>query len=205
MLPFFSEKQFPGFSKSSGFRFEVRLENKLFFWSCRRKNLFFISPQIHISIETNKRRKKMSEQSAEVQTIFNLIAEWRDAVEHRDMDRLFQNYHPNVIMFDCKPPHRLEGIAELRKCWEDCLPYFPEKFRCEHADMDVKVNGNMAFAHGLVRFVDLTDEQKFKDCFHWLRITVCYEKVDGKWLAVHEHCSMPYDPMTSKITFFDSK
>jgi ketosteroid isomerase-like protein len=147
----------------------------------------------------------MSEQSAEVQTILNLIAEWRDAVEHRDLDRLFQNYHPNVVMFDCKPPHRLEGIAELRKCWEDCLPYFPEKFRCEHADMDVKVNGNMAFAHGLVRFVDLTDEQKFKDCFHWLRITVCYENVDGKWLTVHEHCSMPYDPMTSKITFFDSK
>jgi ketosteroid isomerase-like protein len=147
----------------------------------------------------------MSEQSSEVQTILALIADWRDALEHRDVDRLLQNYDPNIIVFDCKPPHRLEGIAQVRKCWEECFPCLPEKFHAEHRDMEVKVNGNMAFAHGLFRFVALTDVEKFKDCFYWGRVTVCYEKVDGKWLSVHEHISMPFDPMTNKIISVDPK
>ena len=32
----------------------------------------------------------------------------------------------------------------------------------------------------------------------WMRLTGCYEKVDGKWLITYEHWSMPMDMETGK-------
>ena len=27
---------------------------------------------------------------------------------------------------------------------------------------------------------------------HWVRVTVGFEKIDGKWLVIHEHVSVPF-------------
>jgi len=31
-----------------------------------------------------------------------------------------------------------------------------------------------------------------------VRVTDVYKKIDGKWLVVHEHVSVPVDPTTNK-------
>ena len=33
----------------------------------------------------------------------------------------------------------------------------------------------------------------------WLRITVGYRRIDGRWRVVHEHISVPWDPMTGQM------
>lgn len=136
--------------------------------------------------------------------ILQLMANWRNALEARDLHRMLANYTPRTVLFDCKPPHHLVGVEAIRNCWEQCLPYFPEKFRSEHANVEVMVNGDLAFFHGFHRFVALVDEEKWKDSFHWLRVTVCFQKVDGNWTVVHEHVSMPFDPMTGQISVFNA-
>jgi len=35
----------------------------------------------------------------------------------------------------------------------------------------------------------------------WMRVTVCYRKIDGKWKSVHEHVSVPFDPRSGKVSF----
>ena len=37
-----------------------------------------------------------------------------------------------------------------------------------------------------------------KDSDAWVRSTVCYRKIDGKWMVAHEHVSVPYDMETGK-------
>lgn len=31
-----------------------------------------------------------------------------------------------------------------------------------------------------------------------MRVTACYRRIEGRWLAVHEHVSIPFDPMTGR-------
>ena len=140
---------------------------------------------------------------ADKQEILNLMAEWRKCLEDRDLDRMFTRYAPHVVLFDCKPPHVVVGKEAVRKCWEECLPYFPNRFSSEHAQVEITVDGNMALMHCFHRFLAVEDEEKWKECFHWLRISVTYQKIDGNWLVIHEHVSMPFDPMTGNIVKFD--
>jgi ketosteroid isomerase-like protein len=37
-----------------------------------------------------------------------------------------------------------------------------------------------------------------KDSDAWVRSTVCYRKIDGKWALAHEHVSVPYYMETGK-------
>lgn len=139
----------------------------------------------------------------EKQIILNLVNQWRLALDNRDLDALLENYHPDCVLFDLKPPHRLNGVAKIRKAWEECLPYFPEKFTSKHRDLEVTVVGDMALLHGYHRFIALSDLEKWKDVLHDIRVTVCYQKINGKWLVIHEHVSMPYDPMTGQMVKFE--
>lgn len=53
----------------------------------------------------------------------------------------------------------------------------------------------MAIAHWIFRF---TEEPKDHPAFQqWLRHTVGYPRRQGKWLRVHEHRSLPFDPHRS--------
>lgn len=34
----------------------------------------------------------------------------------------------------------------------------------------------------------------------WMRITVCLHREDGAWRVLHEHVSVPFDPMTGQAS-----
>jgi ketosteroid isomerase-like protein len=34
----------------------------------------------------------------------------------------------------------------------------------------------------------------------WWRATVCYRKIDGKWMVTHEHSSVPFDEESGKAS-----
>ena len=35
----------------------------------------------------------------------------------------------------------------------------------------------------------------------WVRSTVCYRKIDGRWVVTHEHTSVPFDAESGKVSF----
>lgn len=131
--------------------------------------------------------------------IRRLIAEQFDAIRAKNVARLMKPYAPDAVTFDAKLPYRMAAADELRKTWEVCFPYFPDTFQVETRDLHVSVDGALGFAHWLFRIV--TPDPNHPAAQTWMRLTGCYRKVRGEWRIAHEHCSVPFDPMTGRAAF----
>ncbi|MEZ6047922.1 MAG: nuclear transport factor 2 family protein [Planctomycetaceae bacterium] len=118
------------------------------------------------------------------------------------MQGLTADYVDDAVLYDAIPPYKTVGAENIRKIWESCLPHFPESFRSEHRDLEVHVDGNVAMVHGLHRFIP--DDPEHPCGNTWMRITVGYRKIDGAWKVVHEHVSIPFNPMDSTAWFINN-
>lgn len=143
---------------------------------------------------TDQRRRDEAE-------IRGLIADWSRAVEAKDARAIVRDYCPDAVLFDAIPPARVVGAAAIGAIWAQCFPHFPEKFRSEHKDLVVQVDGEVAFAHGLHHFVPEPADHPAGAT--WMRVTLCFQRVEGRWGVVHEHVSVPFDPMTGRAAFID--
>jgi uncharacterized protein (TIGR02246 family) len=128
--------------------------------------------------------------------IRKLIEDWSKALESKDLDGITAHYTPETLLFDAIPPYKMVGVEAIRQAWQHCLPHFPESFRSEHRNVVIHVDGDLAFVHGLHRFVP---EDPNHPCgMTWMRFTSCYRRLDGQWKAVHEHFSIPFNPMDNQ-------
>ncbi len=137
----------------------------------------------------------------DVEEIERLIAEWSRAVELKDPERIVANYGPDTVLFDAIPPARTVGAREIGRIWAQCLPYFPEKFRSEHKDLTIHVDGDLATVHGFHHFVP--EPADHPSGATWMRVTVVLRRQASGWRVVHEHVSIPFDPMTNKAVYLD--
>lgn len=65
--------------------------------------------------------------------------------------------------------------------------------------MRVVAGDDTAFCHCLNHVSGKMTGGKVFD--NWMRVTVGYRKIDGKWLVVHEHVSAPIDMESGKGLF----
>lgn len=128
-----------------------------------------------------------------------LAVAWSKALEAKDVDELTTAYAPDVVLFDVKPPFRSKGIAAIRRIWEAYLPCLPARFTSERRDFEVTVAGDLAFAHGLHHIRPIGVEHPAGST--WVRVTVCYRRIDKDWRVVHEHVSVPFDPETGLVSY----
>jgi len=137
--------------------------------------------------------RSMSENQDEAE-IRRVINKWSKALEAKDLDGLTADYAPDAVLYDAIPPYKAEGAQAIRKAWESCLPYLPE-FKSVHRDLNFHVTGDMAVVHGLHNFETETPHPCSQS---WIRVTVCYRKIEGQWKVVHEHASLPFNPMNNQ-------
>lgn len=143
-------------------------------------------------METERQKK----QEAEIRA---LIARWSSAIEAKNPSAAVAAYTPETVLYDAIPPYRTVGAGAIRALWEEMFPHFPERFRSEHRDLVIEVDGDLAFVHGMHRFVP---EPADHPCgLTWMRVTACYRRIDGRWRVAHEHVSVPFDPMTGHASF----
>lgn len=129
------------------------------------------------------------------------IENWSRAVEAKDAKAIVADYLPDAVLYDAIPPYRTVGREAIRAIWEQCFPYFPEKFRSEHKDLVIDVSGDLAVVHGLHQFVP---EPADHPCGQsWLRVTVVLKRIDGRWRVAHEHVSVPFDPISGKASYIE--
>lgn len=143
-----------------------------------------------------ERNEKMSEDEAAIR---RLISAWRSAVEARDVDAIVADHASDAVLFDAIPPYKIEGVDKIRKAWADCLPYFPAQFTTEHRDLVVHVSGDTAFVHGLFHFNPVPADHPSGQT--WMRTTVGYQRRQGAWKVVHEHISIPFNPMNNQAWY----
>ena len=133
------------------------------------------------------------------QQILDQMAKWRSALERKDVDAMMENYHSNALLFDACPPYKTTGVEGIKKVWQNCLPYFPDEFKSEHRDIQVFVDGDVAFAHGVHHFVPQPPEHPCGQT--WMRVSIGFRRFEGCWKVVHEHCSIPFNPMNNQAWY----
>src|SRR5262245_23419266 len=100
-------------------------------------------------------------------------------------------YAPDLISFDLTPPLRYFGADGKRRAWQEAFAAFSGPIAYDVHDLQVTTNGELAFVHSH-NHVETTLPSGPIDM--WLRWTACFRQIDGVWLVVHDHVSVPADP-----------
>jgi ketosteroid isomerase-like protein len=119
-----------------------------------------------------------------------------EAFRARDIDGMMSMYAPKLVSFDIVPPLRYVGADAYRKRWEETFSSFQGPIGYEIADLSITVGDDVAFGHSLNRISGTMITGQQTDL--WLRSTVCFRKINGKWLIVHTQASVPVDLQTGR-------
>ncbi len=118
-----------------------------------------------------------------------------EACREKNIDRLMSLYSPDIVYFDVVPP--LQGFVGHDAVRRNFLRWFKEydgPIGLETRDLDIAVDGDVAFAHML--HIDKGNRHFAKAGLTeaWVRSTVCWRRSsDGEWLITHEHISWPFE------------
>ena len=126
---------------------------------------------------------------ADIRQRFDQLAE---AIRAADLDGVMPIYAPDIVTFDVQSPLRRFGAEGKRKNWAEVFTIFQAPLNCELRDLTITVNGGMAFVYSLNRISGILKTGNASSGF-WVRSTACLRKIDGNWLIVHDHASVPLD------------
>jgi ketosteroid isomerase-like protein len=113
------------------------------------------------------------------------------ALRAKDIDGVMSLYAPDLVSFDIAPPLRHIGVDAKRRAWHEAFAGFTGPLGYEVRDLNVATQGELAFVHSL-NHVNATLAGGHIDL--WVRWTACFRRIDGTWLVVHDHVSVPIDP-----------
>jgi ketosteroid isomerase-like protein len=102
----------------------------------------------------------------------------------------------DIVAYDVVPPLQYRGYDAYRKDYQDFLAMFEGPLEVEFRGLRVFAAGDVGFVHTLERVTGKMKTGQKTDM--WLRATSGVRKMDGKWLIVHDHSSVPADFETGK-------
>ncbi|MGH9684382.1 MAG: YybH family protein [Candidatus Acidiferrales bacterium] len=136
------------------------------------------------------KEESLSSASA-VSEIRSAIEGYREAVLHKDMRGIARYYwnSPDIVIFDVVPPLSYVGWDSFRKDWEGFFDGFKEITVYDWSDVHIEAEGNLGWMRAFIHFVGKFQDGKVLDMT--TRDTAIFERKDGKWVAVHDHGSVP--------------
>jgi ketosteroid isomerase-like protein len=134
---------------------------------------------------------KSKEESMAEDLIRRRIEDLAKALRAKDIDGVMSLYAPNVVSFDIVPPLRYVGAGNKRRAWQEAFAAYTGPLAYEVHDLNVTTHGELAFVHSLNHLNATLASGHITDL--WLRWTACLRRIDGVWLIVHDHVSVPAD------------
>jgi ketosteroid isomerase-like protein len=118
------------------------------------------------------------------QEVRTQIERWARAVSAGDRAAILAHHAPDLLMFDLPPPV-VRGIDAYDRTWDFFYesPQGPISF--VPSDLQVTAGDEVAFASCLIH-CEGTSAGTVD-----LRLTVGLRRVEGEWIVVHEHHSVP--------------
>jgi ketosteroid isomerase-like protein len=116
------------------------------------------------------------------------------ALRAQDIDGVMSLYAPDIVSFDIAPHFgalRYVGADDKRRAWQEAFAVYTGPFDYEIHDLHVTTHGELAFVHSLNHVKPTLASGHVTDM--WLRWTACFRRIDGVWLIVHDHVSVPAD------------
>ena len=122
-----------------------------------------------------------------------VLAEHSAAHAARDVARLLALYAPDAASFTLAPPLQQGpdtpyGTPEGLQGWFDT---FDGPVEIEYLDPTVVTSGDVALVHCLTRMSATPSGSEDAFSF-WMRSTFGLRRIDGRWLLVHRHESVPF-------------
>ena len=119
-------------------------------------------------------------------------------VRAKDIDAIMKVYVPDqtLFVFDVVPPRQYVGAAAYRKDWQELFDSFNGPITVELTDLDITTDDSLAYGHSIQRVAGTDKQGKKLDLT--VRVTDVYKKINGNWLVIHEHVSVPVDLETGK-------
>jgi len=113
------------------------------------------------------------------------------AIRAKDIDGVLSLYAPEIVSFDIVPPLRYFGADNKRRAWQAAFATYDGPIAYEAHDLSVTTQGELAFVHSLNHISGTLAGGHSSDL--WLRWTACFRRIEGVWLVVHDHASVPAD------------
>ena len=130
--------------------------------------------------------------------IRKLIDDREKAVRARDVDGSVANIAPDIVWFDVVNPLQHLGSDALKKRAEEWFASFEGAIGYETRELSITAGDDVASSHGLNHVSATKIGGGQLDM--WWRTTVCYRKIDEKWMVTHEHNSVPFDVESGKAS-----
>jgi ketosteroid isomerase-like protein len=118
------------------------------------------------------------------------------ALGAKDLDALGEIYATDVVSFDVEPPLQHVGLTAKLKNWVTVFTLFQE-LAYEVRELTLAVGDDVAFGHGFGRISGTLTNGTATNGM-WVRVTFCFQKVDGRWLITHDQASVPLDFASGK-------
>jgi uncharacterized protein (TIGR02246 family) len=117
-----------------------------------------------------------------------IIDNWAEAVRKRDMKGILAHHAEEIVMYDVPKPFESIGIEAYRKTWDiffdDTKPgVFDIK------ELQVTAGDDIAFCYATMTCSEKSNTKHFVNLD--FRLTVGLKKVEGQWIIMHEHHSIP--------------
>lgn len=124
----------------------------------------------------------------EVDEIRALCRRLSEAHAERDADAIVDCFAPDALVYGLAPPLGQRGmdraaIVAWLDTWEGPLDI-------EAADSEVVAEGDVGFVTGLNRMRGRKRDGETVDL--WFRTTLGLRRIEGRWLIVHDHSSVPF-------------
>jgi uncharacterized protein (TIGR02246 family) len=117
-----------------------------------------------------------------------LVDNWAKAMRAKDADGVMAQYVADSVTFDLAPPlistaADAKGLEAWFATWRGPLGY-------EIHDLKVMAGDDTAFCHCLCRLSGTKNEGETADV--WIRLTLCFREIGGRWKIAHQHESVPF-------------
>jgi ketosteroid isomerase-like protein len=130
-----------------------------------------------------------TENSNEAQ-IRERLDSWANAVRSKDVEAVMSHYAPGILLFDLAPPLKYSGLDACRENWAAWFPTFLDSVSYEISELSIAACQDVGYCHSLNRIHGFRMDGEHTDV--WMRATVGFRKIDGRWMIVHEHYSVPF-------------
>lgn len=130
------------------------------------------------------------ESKKEKKAILAKREKWRKTFEAKSVDDIMTYYTPDILSYDLMAPIQFEGESMWRDNWVNFFKSFND-IELTFEDLTVFQSGDLATIRGLTRLKCTTPDGGKIDM--WSRETNVMRKINGEWLIVHDHVSVPMD------------
>lgn len=120
-----------------------------------------------------------------------LMDGWARAIRAKDVNEVMSHYAPDMVSFDLAPPLQFRGAEVYRKSVAEWFLTFRGPVGYEICDLSIAAHDEVAFCHSLNRISGARTNGEETDV--WVRATVCFRRIAGKWTITHEHLSVPFE------------